>query len=76
MWSYKRNLSAEWNLRREEDLELGRALRALRNAALFLLFTLAVMGAAIYLAWTNEEVPRNRTCADSGTCGGRGSHRF
>lgn len=76
MWSKKRNLSAEWNLRREQEWELGRALRALRNALLFLLFSLAVLAAAFANAWTKGEVPLNRTCADSGTCGGRGSHRF
>jgi hypothetical protein len=76
MWNTKRNLSADWNLRREQEWELGRALRALRNAALFLLFVLAVIGPAFYRAWTKGEVPPKRTCADLGTCGGRGSHRF
>lgn len=76
MWSTKRNLSAKWNLRREQEWELGRALRTLRNALLFLLFSSAVLAAAFANAWIKEEVPRNRACTDSGKCGGRGSHRF
>lgn len=76
MWSKKRNLRAEWNLRREEEWELGRALRAFRNAALILVLAFVVMGTAMYRARTKREVPLNRTCADLGTCGGRKSHRF
>ncbi len=75
MWFIKRNFGADWSLRREEYWEWARAVRAFRNALLFLLFSL-VLAAAFTNASTKGEVPRNRTCADSGTCGGRGSHRF
>lgn len=76
MWNTKRDLSAEWNLRREKDWEWARARRAFWNAVLFLLFGLVGLAAAFANAWTKGEVPRNRPCADSGMCGGRGSHRF
>ena len=52
MWFMKRNLDAEWNLQREQDWELSRALRALRNAALFMLFGLVVFVMAFAIAWT------------------------
>jgi hypothetical protein len=50
--SGRRNYYAEWNRQRERDWELNRALRALRNAALFLLFGFVVLVLAFANAWT------------------------
>ena len=50
--SRRRNYYAEWNRQRERDWELHRALRALRNALLFLLFSFVVLALAFANAWT------------------------
>ncbi len=45
------NYDAEWNRQRERDWELNRALRAMRNASLFLLFSIVVLCLAFAQAW-------------------------
>jgi hypothetical protein len=52
---WKRNLDAEWNLQRERNWERSRALRAMRDALWFLLFSSAVLAMAFARAWTNTE---------------------
>ena len=47
----RRNYNAEWNVQRERDWELNRALRAMRNALLFLLFSSVVLSLAFASAW-------------------------
>ena len=49
--SGRRNDYADWNRQRERDWELNRALRAMRNAALFLLFSIVVLCVAFAQAW-------------------------
>ena len=46
------NYDAEWNRQRERDWELNRALRAMRNAFLFLLVSVVVLTVAFVTAWT------------------------
>ncbi len=52
----QRNLDAEWDPQRERDWERARALRAMRNAFLFLLFGFAVLALAFARAW-DQQVP-------------------
>ncbi len=53
MWfTRRRSFDAEWSRQRERDWELNRALRALRNALLFLLFSFAVLALGFFRAWT------------------------
>lgn len=53
MWQMRRrDFDAELNRQRERDWELNRALRALRNALLFLLISFAVLALAFVRAWT------------------------
>jgi hypothetical protein len=47
-----RVLTLNWSRQRERDWELNRALRALRNALLFLLFSFAVLALGFFRAWT------------------------
>jgi hypothetical protein len=53
MWfTRRRSFDADWSRQRERDWELNRALRALRNALLFLLFSFAVLALGFFRAWT------------------------
>jgi len=53
MWQMRRrDFDAELNRQRERDWELNRALRALRNALIFLLISFAVLALAFVRAWT------------------------
>jgi len=53
MWLMRRrDFDAELNRQRERDWELNKALRALRNALLFLLISFAVLALAFVRAWT------------------------